>query len=79
MKTVKTERYEEITVILEEGVDYTKRDLVPDWAANNKLFHVSLDKLTRIAKKNGYDKWYWVGHADSETPGTNKVTFRKAL
>lgn len=79
MKTIKVERYEEITVILEQGIDYERRDLTPDWTANNKLYHVNLNKLNKIAKENGYDRWYWVGHADSDLPGTNKVTFRKTL
>lgn len=83
MKTLKIERYEEHTLILEEGTDYDKDDLVPDGFANNKLFGLSADKLTQIAKDNGFDKWTWTGFAkeqeDNEHKAGVKVKFAKFI
>lgn len=79
MKIENIEHFEEVTVILEQGVDYNAKDLVPNPLANNRLYHVNTDKLTRIAKSHGYDKWSWIGHANIESPGTQEAKFRKSL
>lgn len=52
-------------VILILGVDYEKEDLELDFITN-QLFRISSDKLTEIAKKNGYDKWSWSGFLNSQ-------------
>lgn len=63
MKTLKTERFEEHTLVLERDVDYEERELIPD-KFTNKLFHLPADTLTKIAREKGFDKWTWTGHED---------------
>jgi len=62
MKTLKIERFEEHTLILERDVDYDERELIPDKFSNNQLFDLPADTLTKIAMEKGFDKWTWTGH-----------------
>jgi hypothetical protein len=66
MKTLKVERYEEHTLILEQGVDYEKKELMPDRFSGGKLFHLSADRLTEIAKDKGFDKWTFSGLEEAQ-------------
>lgn len=64
MKTLKVERFEEHTLILQRGVDYNDRELIPDRFSNNRLFHLPAETLTKIAREKGFDKWTWTGNED---------------
>lgn len=64
MKTLKVERFEEHTLILERGVDYEERELIPDEFTYGRLFGLSAETLTKIATEKGFDKWTWTGIED---------------
>ncbi|TCX51910.1 MULTISPECIES: hypothetical protein [unclassified Dehalobacter] len=83
MKSLKMERYEEHTLLLEEGIDYHESDLVPD-VLGTTLRHLPSDKLTQIAKDKGFDKWTFSGwhnnsHEDKETQKGTVVKFAKFI
>lgn len=72
--------FEEASVQLEEGIDYSKCDLKVDkFTVVGRC--LSSDQLTEIAKKNGFDKWSWVGNIYPDDAGQYPTrlaaTFRK--
>lgn len=79
MKIINVARYEEVTVILEEGIDYEAADLVITPWSNGQLKEINSGKLTEIARENGYDKWSWAGHANIERTGNSKAHFLKHI
>ena len=80
MKPIKVEYIAEHTLILEAGIDYSKKDLVPELLTPS-LSSLPSEILTRIATGNRFDKWTWAGHeiAQPELKGAHgiKVKFAK--
>lgn len=76
MKVLKNEKFIEDTVILTEGEDYQKSDLQGNAFVGNRLKELKVNAAQAIAKKNGYDKWSWMGH---ERNGTVEAKFRKDI
>lgn len=76
MKVLKNEKFIEDTVLLTEGEDYQESDLQGNAFVGNRLKELKPNVAQAIAKKNGYDKWSWMGH---ENNGTVEVKFRKDI
>lgn len=76
MKILKSEKFIEDMVLLTEGVDYEKSDLRGNAFVGNRLKELKPNVAQAIAKKNGYDKWSWMGH---EKNGTIEIKFRKDI
>lgn len=74
--------FEESTILLEEGIDYNKSDLVVD-AFTRVGRCLSADHLTEIAKKNDFDSWSWTDtiypDEQGQYPAELKVKFRKGM
>ncbi len=77
MKVAVIERYEEHSVILELGKDFSEEDLVSK-SIVDALKGLDSKTMTDIAIKNGYTKWCWQGAYDPETK-TLKAHFQKKL
>ena len=79
MKTLGIERFEEHTVLLIQGADFEEKDLEADKLFPG-LFGLPADKLTALAKSNGFDKWSWTGHLEPHDGGKAiTVKFRKYI
>ncbi len=75
MKIGDVKRYEDTWVLLEEGTDYQKEQLMTDalFPPQKRLGQVV---LTDIARRNGYDGCVWSGN---ECEGKILVKFRQKI
>lgn len=78
MKTSRIERVEKVLVLLEEDVDFTQEDLVPDKLTNGKLFRLSKQRTNILADENKFKICSWSGFYDPETR-TLKAQFERDL
>lgn len=77
MKIGKIERIEEVTAILEKGVDYEEEQLMVDALAPAQCNRIlGRHDLAAIAENLGYDGCPWSGREDN---GAIVVKFRKRL
>lgn len=72
------EYYVEVHAILQEGVDFTEEDLVPNALVGGKLKELSSSARSSLAFKNGFLSTEWSGHYHPESK-TVECTFRKPL
>ena len=76
MKILQIKKYEEAEVILKLGEDFCKYDLKN--FIDTRILTMKAESLTRIAKKNGFDKWTWQGNYNERTKEI-KVLLRKEI
>lgn len=74
----KREYYEEVSVRLQEGVDFTKEDLEGNVLVGGRLKELTSKARERIAHNNGYISMNWAGHYHPET-NTVECTMRRRL
>lgn len=63
----KREYYEEVHVILQEGVDFTENDLEGNILVGGRLLELTSKARGRIPFEKGYMSMEWSGHYDPET------------
>lgn len=73
MKTIESKRYEEHTIILEQGRDYLESELEPDQLIGGKLYNLPCSRLNEIAHRKGFDRWAWSGNAQRQEALRNKM------
>lgn len=76
MKILQTKKYEEAEVILKLGEDFCKYDL--ENFMDTRILTMKAESLTRIAVKNGFEKWTWQGSYNEQTKEI-EVLFRKEI
>ena len=76
MEIIKSNEYEEVSVILKVGEDFHTYDLYNFMGTKN--LSINAESLKRIAKRNGFDQWAWSGHYNESTAEV-KASFLKAL
>ena len=74
----KKEYFVEVHAILQEDIDFTEKDLVPNALVGGKLLELSRDTLNNIAFREGYLNACWSGHYNPENK-TVECTFRNPV
>lgn len=76
MKILQIKKYEKAEVILKLGEDFCEHDLTK--FMDTGILIMKDESLTRIAEKNGFEKWTWQGNYNERTKEI-KVSFRKKI
>lgn len=74
----KEEFYVEVHAILEEGIDFSLNDIVPDELSGGKLKILSSEARNKVAFQNGYRSTSWSGFYNPESH-TVECSFKNPL
>lgn len=72
----KTEYYQEVSVILQKGIDFTDDDLEGNMLVGGRLLELKSSSRGKIAYNLGFMSCQWAGHYDEESQ-TVRATMRK--
>ena len=74
----KKQYYEEIDVLLQEGVDFKQEDLEPNALVGGRLSELTSKARNEIAFRLGYQQMYFCGHYNEDTK-TVRCSLRRPL